>query len=261
MSTHSIDVPTLRRLLFDMTGGVLGEAQLNALIEHLRCGIRDIEPEFRTVLERCQPFTMTSDARMHAMFSATRYLARRPVPGAIVECGVWKGGSAMVSMLALQQIGVTDRDFFLYDTFEGLPAPTDEDRDLDGRPAEELWQQYQRDGIDTLAYCSLEATKSNLATTGYPESRIHYIQGLVEETIPERVPESIALLRIDTDWYSSVAHVLNNLYDRVAPGGVVIIDDYGHFQGARKAVDEFLAARKLTVLLNRVDYTGRMFIK
>jgi hypothetical protein len=86
------------------------------------------------------------------------------------------------------------------------------------------------------------------------------IAGKVEETLPEHAPESIALLRLDTDWYESTRHELEHLFPRVVAGGVLLLDDYGHWKGSRKAVDEYFAAQGITMLLNRVDYTGRLGI-
>ena len=98
-----------------------------------------------------------------------------------------------------------------------------------------------------------------LVGTGYPEQRLHFVPGLVEETIPAQVPEGISLLRLDTDYYASTKHELTHLYPRIAAGGVLLIDDYGHWAGCKKAVDEYLASRD-PVLLHRIDYTGRVTV-
>ena len=139
--------------------------------------------------------------------------------------------------------------------------PEEVDRDLWGQPSIEIWSKFQKDGQDTLAFSGIEEVRENMTSTGHPSERVHYISGLVEQTLPQFAPEMIALLRIDIDWHSSIAHSLETLFDRVVPGGFVIIDDYGHFEGARKAVDEFLEKRRLRVFLQRIDYTGRMFQK
>ena len=96
---------------------------------------------------------------------------------------------------------------------------------------------------------------------GYPAERIHFVQGKVEETIPRVLPERIALLRLDTDWYESTRHELIHLYPKLCAGGVLVLDDYGHWQGSRKAVDEWMAQTGTRMLLNRVDYTGRIAVK
>ncbi len=102
---------------------------------------------------------------------------------------------------------------------------------------------------------------ANLAATGYDAQRLHYVKGKVEDTIPSAAPEQIAILRLDTDWYASTRHELEHLYPRLARGGVLIIDDYGHWEGARRAVDEYFATQQVAILLNRLDQTGRIAIK
>src|SRR5690606_24776929 len=102
---------------------------------------------------------------------------------------------------------------------------------------------------------------SNMVSTGYPMERCHFVEGKVEDTIPATVPDRISLLRLDTDWYESTRHELEHLWPLLQPGGVLIIDDYGHFEGARKAVDEYFLDRSDAPLLNRIDYTGRIAIK
>ncbi len=81
------------------------------------------------------------------------------------------------------------------------------------------------------------------------------------DTIPKNVPEKISILRLDTDWYESTKHELNNLFPRLVSGGILIIDDYGHFQGSKKAVDEYFEENKISSFLFRIDYTGRLFVK
>jgi hypothetical protein len=103
--------------------------------------------------------------------------------------------------------------------------------------------------------------KETLRATGYPAERLHFVVGPVEETIPREVPPGIALLRLDTDWYESTKHELEHLYPLLADGGALIIDDYGHWEGCKRAVDEYFAASPPPVLLSRIDYTGRVAIK
>jgi len=103
--------------------------------------------------------------------------------------------------------------------------------------------------------------QANLRSTGYDEEKLIFVKGMVEDTIPGLAPESIALLRLDTDWHASTRHELIHLYPRLQPGGVMMIDDYGHWQGARKAVDEYLSGLDVPLLLQRVDYTVRSAIK
>jgi O-methyltransferase len=223
-------------------------------------GYADLEPEFIALYERCAGATMTSIERMYALYQAVRHVHAAAVPGAVVECGVWRGGSSMLAALTLDSLGDRERHVWLYDTFEGMPPPADVDRSLTGQHAAELLQRTGAAGAHTRAVAALDEVKANLATTGYPSHHLHFVEGMVEDTIPAVAPEEISILRLDTDWYESTRHELRHLWPRLSPGGVLIIDDYGHWQGARRAVDEFLATVE-PVLLQRIDYTGRLALK
>jgi O-methyltransferase len=223
----------------------------------------DLEPEFLELHELCREETMTSIERMYALYTATRYAIDNDVPGHFVECGVWRGGSVMLMAHTLLRLGHTDRTLWLYDTFAGMTAPSAQDvQDLSSRPASEILAEHEKavgDPFWGLAPRSL--VEENLRRTGYPAASLRFIEGDVLSTIPSSAPEQIALLRLDTDWYASTRHELQHLYPRVAPGGVVIIDDYGYWRGARKATDEYLASLPQRPLLHRIDYTGRMCVK
>jgi len=213
------------------------------------------------ILNQVADYTMTSQARQRAMIDAVRYVSARGLQGSIVECGVWRGGSSMLAALVLAQAGDLDRDLYLFDTFTGMTPPTDDDIAVDGVSAKE---HLINDVEKKIVWCiaGLEDVKRNMASTGYPSDRIHYVQGPVEQTVGEAVPPGpIALLRLDTDWYASTRHEMEHLFPRLLPGGVLIIDDYGHWQGARKAVDEYFHHHGLHLLMHRLDYTGRMLIK
>jgi O-methyltransferase len=216
---------------------------------------RDIE-----ICRMVHPFTMTSPERIYALRRAVQYVAASGIAGAIVECGVWRGGSIMVVAQTLRDLGRADYDLFLFDTFEGMPPPRDVDRDYIGRPARAVLAASSRD-THAWAVSGLEETRRAVYRIDYPRHRIHFVPGRVEETIPAHAPPEIALLRLDTDWYESTRHELVHLFPRLRQGGVLIIDDYGHWQGARQAVDEYLGAHRPPVLLNRIDSTGRLAVK
>ena len=107
----------------------------------------------------------------------------------------------------------------------------------------------------------MEAVQKNLLGTGYDGNRLKFIKGKVEDTVPGYAPRHISLLRLDTDWYKSTLHELVHLYPRLSVGGVLIIDDYGHWRGCRKATDQYFEENNIHVLLNRIDYTGRVAVK
>ena len=222
----------------------------------------DFSPEMRRIWDSVRPFTMTSAERVSALVDAVRYVVVNGIPGAFVECGVWKGGSSMAMALALQALEDRSRHLYLYDTFQGMSAPTDADVSINGEDAPATFDQT-RTSADSSDWCrsSLEEVKANMAGAGYPAGQVHYVQGKVEDTIPATLPASIAILRLDTDWYESTRHELLHLFPLLSSKGVLIIDDYGHWKGARKAVDEYFAETKVPLLLNRIDYTGRIGVK
>lgn len=207
------------------------------------------------------PYTMTSGEKICALVRAVEYIAAARIPGAVVECGVWKGGSMMAVARTLMKVGDRSRSLYLFDTFEGMPAPETVDRSYRGEQAADLLRSQDPESSWIWAKGPLDTVTEAMTRTGYPSERIRYVKGKVEDTIPGESPERIALLRLDTDWYSSTRHELIHLYPRLAPGGVLILDDYGHWEGARRAVDEYLAVSGIALLLNRIDYSGRIAIK
>jgi O-methyltransferase len=215
-----------------------------------------IEVEKAELLRDVAPFTMTSTERLLAACDAVEYVVANSIEGAIVECGVWAGGTSMAMAKTLLRLGSRDRHMFLFDTFAGMPEPSAADIDRSGRAAAEVLRG------DPTARCiaSLSEVKINLASTEYPDDKLHLVRGRVEETLPESAPERIAVLRLDTDWYESTRHELEHLVPRMTPGGVLLIDDYGHWDGSRRAVDEWVASCGFPVFLARTDYTGRSVV-
>ncbi|KQV74415.1 hypothetical protein ASC61_05030 [Aeromicrobium sp. Root344] len=210
-----------------------------------------------------RPYTMTTVARIEAVCSATEYILKYDIPGAFVESGVWMGGSSMAAATTLVKNGVTDRDLYLYDTFEGIPAPGEHDRLIGwDRSVSEWWEEENaKPGGAAFLEAPVEVVRANMARTGYDAERIHLIPGMVQDTIPATAPEQIAFLRLDTDWYESTKVEMEVLFPRLSPGGVLIVDDYGFTEGSRKAVDEFLAGHPSPVFLHRIDAAGRLAIK
>ena len=161
----------------------------------------------------------------------------------------------------LKQLNCTDRDLYLFDTFEGMPRPKRIDEAYDGLSAEAIFQSLNT-GEDSSDYCraSLVEVEQTLAKSQYPTNKIHFIKGKVEETLPCNAPSKIAVLRLDTDWYESTKHELEHLFPRLSRGGVLLIDDYGHWQGCKAAVDEYFSGHG-PMFLTRIDYTGRIGLK
>ena len=211
---------------------------------------------------RVKEYTMTTPERIASLCNAVNFLVKNNIKGDFVECGVWRGGSTMAAIDTLMKAGDKSREIYLYDTFEGMSEPTELDKVFTGTGADELMRTTDKeDPTSVWCYSALEEVQQNVGTLKYPASKVHYVKGKVEDSIPGTLPGQIALLRLDTDFYESTAHELKYLYPLLVPGGVIIIDDYGHWEGARKAVDEYIAAEKLPLLLNRIDYTGRIGVK
>ncbi len=222
---------------------------------------RDFTADDEALFRRVEAYTLTSPERIYSCTRAVEYVVRRQIPGAIVECGVWKGGTMMAVALTLLRLGDM-RDLYLFDTFEGMVPPSAVDVDFRGIDAASQLARGKRPMKDRIwAYAPEEEVRQALLRTGYDPARMHFVRGRVEETLPGQAPEAISLLRLDTDWYESTRHELKHLYPRLTKGGVIIVDDYGHWQGARRATDEYLADHDIGLLLNRIDYTARIGIK
>jgi O-methyltransferase len=222
----------------------------------------DFGPETVDVIRSVQPYTMTTPERLFGLIQAVAYIVHAKIPGSIVECGVWRGGSMMAAAYALQTLGQANKNLYLFDTYEGMTQPGSIDVDLRGKPASVEFDCARRsDESSDWCYASIEEVRGNLLATGYSPDKTMLVKGKVEHTIPNLAPEQIAILRLDTDWYESTRYELVHLFPRLSPGGVLIIDDYGHWQGSRKAADEYFAQNNIPILLNRLDYTGRIAVK
>jgi O-methyltransferase len=219
----------------------------------------DYDESAKNIIRAVKPRTMTSPEKLNALIHSVRYVVRNKIPGDIVECGVWRGGSMMAVAKTLIEMGDADRHLHLYDTFEGMSEPTQHDRRQDGRSAADMLSTADRSS-PIWAYASLEDVQQTMRESEYPADRIHYYKGKVEDTIPATIPDRISILRLDTDWYESTKHELKHLWPRLVPGGVLLIDDYGWWDGARRAVDEWQEEIRSPVLLLRMD-EGRVTVK
>lgn len=225
----------------------------------------EFHPDFQAIWIKVAPFTMTSPQRGFALWQAVNYVIDNDIPGAFVECGVWNGGSSMLIALTLLARGAT-RNIFLFDTFDGMTVPAGADKDLHDRSAAEFLDgKYGKPLAEQVAArATIDEVRQVVSSIGYDARLIHYVVGDVRTTLPRTQTLTISLLRLDTDFYDSTLAEMTYLYPRVSLGGAVIIDDYGHWQGARKAVDDYFTnpANKATKpMLWAIDYTGRGFIK
>lgn len=222
----------------------------------------DFKPcEIKTIQE-VLPYTMTSKERIYTLINTVKYISDHKIPGDIVECGVWKGGSMMAVAKTLVNMGDLSRNLFLFDTFSGMSTPTCKDIDFKGNDAQKILDNSNPED-DRSFWCNatLDEVKSAILSTGYSPEKIHFIKGKVENTLPHQAPSEISLLRLDTDWYESTRHELIHLFPRLSQHGVLIIDDYGYWQGAKLAVDEYFLQNQIKILLSRIDDTGRIALK
>lgn len=219
-------------------------------------------PHFREIYNIVRPFTITCETRVNALINAVEYVVENEIDGAMVECGVWKGGSAMAMALTLKKLGSENRDLYLYDTFSGMSVPTDVDISCFGEKAHDLLSKKKSSEVGSIWCLSpLKEVKENVFSTGYEKEKFHFIEGKVEDTLPKTTPKEIAILRLDTDWYESTKHELIHLFPLLKRNGVLIIDDYGSWEGSRKAVDEYIADNNIRILLNRMDSSSRIAVK
>lgn len=220
------------------------------------------DTDFIKLFRECEPYTFTTIEPMYSLYLSVQYVIKNNIPGDFVECGVWKGGSAMLIAKTLLASGITNRNIYLYDTYEGMSEPTAKDVDFKGETASTLLNKHDRTGEKSVwCYSSIDEVKNNLYATNYPKNKLIFVKGKVEDTIPNTIPNAISLLRLDTDWYESTYHEFVHLFPILSKQGVLIIDDYGHWKGAREATDNYFKENNITILLNRIDYTVRTGIK
>lgn len=213
----------------------------------------------RSIIQTVGNRTLTSLQRKWGLLQAVRYVSARKIPGDFVELGVWKGGSTMIAALEFARLNDV-RPLWLYDTYEGMPAPEDVDRkSLTGAPAADKWEQTRKGDGSNWCKAALDVVKSNMASVNYPGD-IRYVVGKAEETLASEKPEQVSILRIDTDWHASTKASLEHLWDRLSPGGVLIMDDYGSWNGAKVAADDFFATRE-PIFMHYLDDTGRLVLK
>jgi hypothetical protein len=241
---------------------VLGKfgARTDTPAKHLNHACRRLsDQDCIEIFGQVQPFTMTGYERVVALIDAVQYVVLNRIPGDIVECGVWKGGSIMAAMLTLSRLGDKQRTIWLYDTFQGMTPPEALDISLSGERAEEIYREHQQSGS---GWCkaTIEEVKGNLTYCGYPPEFVRFVVGPVNETLLQSTPNQISLLRLDTDWYESTKCELEILYPKLARLGVLIVDDYGHWAGSKRAVDEFFEKPPFKPLFHRIDYSGRLII-
>lgn len=218
-----------------------------------------IEDEFRRMYERCRPYTMTTAQEMYNLYNSTRYVVENDIPGDFVECGVWRGGSAMIAALTLLLLKDSERRLYLYDTYEGMPAASAADITHQNESAGQIRERLQNED-GQWNFAPLEEVRANLLSTGFPADRLVMVKGKVEDTIPGTIPDAISILRLDTDFYESTYHELVHFFPRLSRYGVLVVDDYDYWKGSRRATDQYFSEQGVRMLLQRMD-VGRIGVK
>ena len=222
--------------------------------------IPELDREDENLLDAAKGLSMTAPIAQWEFIRAIRHIEANDIPGDIVECGVWRGGNLVIAGLMRKRLGF-DRRIWAFDTFAGMTSPSA----ADFKPAEDLdverkFASLNRDDHNDWCFAAEDEVLHNFeARVGNRDLRT--VKGPVEETLakPDNLPERIAILRLDTDFYESTKAEMELLYPRLSKGGVLIVDDYGEWAGARKAVDEYFSGQP--VWLHYVTHTVRLMIK
>lgn len=226
-------------------------------------GVPEISDSERAMILACLPHSMASPQRLLATLLACKYVVANAIPGHFVECGVWEGGNSILARMVFNSLG-DSREVFLFDTFAGMTEPSDLDVERStGKFALETFDKLRNGQRNDWCFASVEVVKRNALRLLGSLSGMKLVVGDVGLSLREasNVPSAISVLRLDTDWYDSTKIELETLYPKLARGGVLMIDDYGHWNGARKAVDEFFQGTSPRPFLAAIDYTGRIGTK
>ncbi len=224
--------------------------------------IAEISNDELKILKEITNFSMSTPANHWAIIQSLKHIKENDIKGDIVECGVWRGGNLILFKKIIDKLNL-EKKIFAFDTFEGMPEPGKEDFDLKNINAEKIYKNYKKKDLK-WCFSNIDEVKSNVSKFFKNDYKnFNFIEGKVEETLmyEENLPQSISLLRLDTDFYESTKKELEILYPRLSKGGVLIIDDYGHWQGSRKAVDEYFNLEKDFLWFHRIDYASRLHIK
>lgn len=217
--------------------------------------------QVREIFKIVSPYTLTKLDTIQSLIDSVKYIIKNNVEGDFIECGVWKGGSIMTMIKTLQELNVSDREIFLYDTFSGMSKPTSEDIASDGRIAPDLYAGITGEMRRENDAVPLDKVQRNISSLNYDENKIHYVKGKVEDTLSNNNHKKIALLRLDTDWYESTKCELELLFPKLVKGGILIIDDYGDWNGSKKATKEYLKKNNIKMMLHRLPGNERIGIK
>jgi O-methyltransferase len=265
MSTGKQEITMLKKIVqntFNTLGYEIRRVSKNISDRSMPVELNDSEREIVHYI-MSNKLTMVSYERLWTTVMACKYVVDREIEGDFVECGVWRGGNALAAA-EIFKLHNSKRNVWLFDTFKGMTAPTDFDvQASDGRTARTQYEADQKETHNEWCYSSIEDVRQNFANRGLT-TNIHFVQGDVCQTLnsePSKLPNKISVLRLDTDWYESTKKELEVLYPKLTVGGCLIIDDYGHWSGSKKATDEYFEKNQNRPFLQHTDYTGRVAVK
>jgi len=211
--------------------------------------------------------TYISKERLFAALMSCKYVLQNNIDGDFVECGVWKGGNSIIAAGIFNMYN-SCKKVYLYDTFQGMTAPTDVDVSLreDGILAREILNAAELDKNkkwtkNIWCHASTDDVETNFSNLGLLSENVKFVQGDILQTLDVTIPDKISVLRLDTDWYESTKKEMDVLYERIDPNGVLMVDDYGHWAASKKAVDEYFSKNNNRPFIQYIDYTGRLGIK
>ena len=221
----------------------------------------EAKKEIIKLIDLASKYSMTGKLRMYILAEAIKHVSKKSLKGDFVECGVWKGGN-LILMNKLNSLYNLNKKIFGYDTFDGMSEPTDLDIDINKQKAKKIMSDTLKDDSRENIHCysPIDDVVKNIKAH-CDITNIKLIEGMVEKTLTleKNLPEQISILRLDTDFYESTKVELEILFPKLVSGGVLIIDDYGHWEGPRKAVDDYFSENKYW--LHYVDHTCRYLIK
>lgn len=227
-------------------------------INEKKRNIIEINKYEKTLIKKCLQYSMTNFERMWSLIQSFHHVKQESLIGDFVECGIWKGGNIILLKKLLQKFNVKKK-IYCFDTFEGMTKPTSYDSNYNEKSAQIMYDEHKKKKIG-FAECSLNEVKKNLIKNANIDN-IFFIKGKVEDTLNNKknLPKKISILRLDTDFYESTKIELEILFPRLVKGGILIIDDYGFWKGARKAVDDYFGDYRQ--FFHYVDHSCRLLIK
>ncbi|HYM33215.1 MAG TPA: TylF/MycF family methyltransferase [Candidatus Cybelea sp.] len=196
--------------------------------------------------------TMIGKFRMENLRGAVEHVLKNSVPGDLIETGVWRGGACIYMRAILKAYGIDDRTVWVADSFEGLPLPDPERYPADRGDAHHKYPELA---------ISLEEVQANFAKYGLLDDQVRFLKGWFKDTLPTAPIEKLAILRLDGDMYESTMDALTALYEKVSPGGVIIVDDFGVIPACRQAIHDFRNARRIDAPIQPIDGVGIYWIK